>query len=372
MTDLDQTAHRLREAIDELVADLPADRSQPESLHPVSILTDHRKWNWQRTVAAVSLAAIAAAVVVALIYVGPRSTPPGSAAHHRTHADTPAAPVGWVNLPDLLPPSDVVIDRATVATGPVPVPTTGTYEQAYQGPQTTNPTELLITTVAAQPGALSSYAANGQSVAVDGTTGYLTSFSDHQLLWQTADGVVVSLESSGMSAADVTAAAQLVDPLPAAQLGVDLSGALPDGLVSVGEGFANDGSAQNLQDGAMFSIGDCHAYTQIWAGTPADFAPMVIVGDATQVVNVRGTKGLLVDFGGSTWALLWSEQPGIDVRLQGSDCDLTTMAASIRIVDAQTWSSTWSALGSKVQFFTPTAPVPPASLPGPGTFGLAH
>jgi hypothetical protein len=259
-----------------------------------------------------------------------------------------------------------------VASGPVPVPGTGTYEQAYQGAQAVDPPQLLITTVQAQPGALADYAAGSQTIDVNGAVAYLTSFSDHQLLWQTADGVVVSLESTAMSSSDVVAAAQLVDPHPAAQLGVALSGPLPDGLALVGQGFASGDTAQSQGDTIFFHEGRCQAYTQVWAGSPADFAAVAIVSDSYRVVSVRGARGLLAQISPSTWALLWPEEPGIDVRLQGEDCDLTSIAADLKAVDKRTWRSRMSSLGKLAHSFTPQAPAPESPRPGAGTFGLAH
>jgi len=372
MTDLDQTTHRLRAALDELVADVPAAPPHPPLLaHPVSDISS-RHWSWQRSVALVSIAIAAAVVVAAVVSFGPRSTSPTSAT--KKHPVTPigvrAAPPGWINLPLLLPSAGVVFDNATVATGPVPVPSTGTYEQVYEGTATTNPPWLLITTVKAQPGAVSDYATNSQTVAINGTTAYMTNFSDHQLLWQTADGVVVSLESTQMTASDVEAAAQLVEPHPATQLGVDLSGALPDGLTFGGEGFANGNTGQN-QDSVFFHQGNCHAYTQVWAASAADFAPLAIVSDTTQIVSIGGTRALSVHFG-STSALLWDEEPGIDVRLQGSGCDLPSIAATLKVVDPATWNAAMSSLGAQAKTYTPHPPTTSPILPGPGTFGLAH
>jgi hypothetical protein len=320
------------------------------------------------------VAIVAALVIVAVVYVGPRSgSPPSAVAKHPAkHIGTLDAPPGWINLPLLLPTGKAVVTGAMVANGPVSVPNAGTYEDAYEGSQTTDPPQLLITTVHAQPGAISGYAANSQTIAVNGTVAYLTSFGDHQLVWETSDGVVVSLESFGMTSSDVVAAAQLVAPNPVAQLGVDVSGPLPDGLVLVGAGFAGGETSQNQGDSVFFTQGSCHAYTQVWAGGPADFAPVAIVSDASRLVTVGGTPALLAQIDPATRTLLWSPQPGVDVRLQGNDCDLTGIASGLKVVDPATWQAQMSALGSKAQVFTPQAPISPATLPGPGTFGLAH
>jgi hypothetical protein len=79
-----------------------------------------------------------------------------------------------------------------------------------------------------------------------------------------------------------------------------------------------------------------------------------------------------VQFGSSTSALLWSEEPGIDVRLQGSFCDLPSIAAALKVVDPATWKTDLSSLGSQSSFYTPKPLTPPTILPGPGTYGLAH
>jgi hypothetical protein len=282
MTDLDQTADRLRAALDELVADVPAVRNQPALLHPATMVIEGRRWSRQRSLATITVAVVVATVVAAVVYYGPRSGPTGPTVSKQAgrHTGALASPPGWINLPFLLPTGNAIVDSAMVASGPVPVPSNGTYEQAYEGPQTTDSPQLLITTVQAQPGAIADYAAGSQAVSVNGGVAYLTSFQDHQLLWQTPDGVVVSLESKGMSSSDVVAAAQLVEPHPSSQLGVDLSGTLPDGLVPVGEGFASGDTAQNQGDTIFFNYGRCHAYTQLWAGSPADFAAVAIVSDS--------------------------------------------------------------------------------------------
>ncbi|HEY7949179.1 MAG TPA: hypothetical protein VID75_15960 [Acidimicrobiales bacterium] len=396
MTDLDQTAHRLRAALDELVADVPTVAPRPPLLRPrvttsssasgplssgplssgplsSGPMSSGRRWGWRRPVALISIAVAAAAVVVTVVSFGPRSAPPPSAGskHPVPHLGVRDAPPGFINLPMLLPSAPAVLERATVANGPVPVPSAGTYAQVYEKTQTTDPVLLLITTVRAQPGALADYASNTQIVDVNGTTGYMTSGSHHQLLWQTTDGVVVSLESTGMTSSDVVAAAQLVEPHPATQLGVDLSGALPDGLVFTSAGFANANTGQN-QDTIFFHQGACHAYTTVWAGSTADFAPVVVVADATQLLTIGGTPTVSVQFGSSTSALLWSEEPGIDVRLQGSFCDLPSIAAALKVVDPATWKTDLSSLGSQSSFYTPKPLTPPTILPGPGTYGLAH
>ncbi|HXQ59421.1 MAG TPA: hypothetical protein VN799_04960 [Acidimicrobiales bacterium] len=376
MTDLDQTAQRLRASLDELVADVPTvapPRSEgAHRLSPSPVSAD-RRWGWRRPVALVSIAVAASVVVAAVVTFGPRSTSPSTAGpkHPVKHIGAADAPPGWINLPMLLPSAPAVLENATVANGPVPVPSTGTYAQVYEGAQTTDPVLLLITTVVAQPGALADYATNTQAVTVHGTPAYMTNGSHHQLVWQTADGVVVSLESTGMTSSDVLAAGQLVEPHPATQLGVDVSGVLPDGLVFTGEGFANENTGQN-QDTVFFHQGTCHAYTTVWAGSAADFAPVVVVSDATRLLSIGGTPVLSVQFGTSTSALLWSEGPGIDVRLQGSFCDLPSIAAALKVVDPATWQSELSSLGSKATFYTPQPPTTSATLPGPGTFGLAH
>jgi hypothetical protein len=168
------------------------------------------------------------------------------------------------------------------------------------------------------------------------------------------------------------AAAQLVIPHAAAQLGVDLSGPLPDGLISIGDGFASGNSAQNDGDELMFHEGSCHAYTQVWAGSPADFAAVAIISESYQVVNVGGARGLLAEISPSTWALLWPEAPGIDVRLQGNNCDLTSMANDLKVVDQTAWQTEMASLGAQAHLFTPQALQPSSTLPGPGTYGLAH
>lgn len=376
MTDLDQTTHRLRTALDELVADVPAIAPPPRLSHGArrSPVPSRHAWGWRRPVALVSIAMAAAALLAAVVVFGPRSTAPRSA--HGSHPVKPIgvrdAPPGWINLPMLLPSGAAVVDNATLATGPVPIPTTGTYEQVYEGSATTDPALLLITTVRAAPGALANYASGSQVITMDGTTAYMTNGSHHQLLWQTADGVVVSLESTGMSASDVLASGQLVEPNPATQLGVDLSGVLPDGLTFAGAGFSNGNTGQN-QDSVFFHDGACHAYTTVWAGSAADFAPVVVVSDATRILSIAGTRVVSVQFGSTTSALLWNEEPGIDVRLQGGPgCDLTSIAAGMTVVDPAAWQSLISSLGSKAQTYTPHVPPTPAAPPGGGTFGLAH
>ncbi|HVC70718.1 MAG TPA: hypothetical protein VNC61_10750 [Acidimicrobiales bacterium] len=375
MTDPDQTVLRLRSAVDELVTNVPAVAPSPALVSsPVSVgrVPAGRRRGWQRPLALISIAVAAASVVAALmVSFGPRSTPPTSVAPLPVKPIGVAdAPPGWITLPFLLPPADAVIDNATVVTGPVPVPNAGTYEQVYRGPDTINPAQLLITTVLARAGALADYASESQTLAMDGTTAYMTNGHHRQLLWQTADGVVVSLESTGMTSSDLVAAGQRVAPRPAAQLGVDVSGVLPDGLVFAGEGFASGDTGQN-QDTVFFHVAACHAYAQVWAGSAADFAPVAIVSDATRIVSIGGTRVLSVRFG-STSALLWNEGPGIDVRLQGSGCDLSAIAAGIRVVDSATWTSEISSLGTKATSYAPRRPPASATLPGPGTYGLAH
>jgi hypothetical protein len=385
MTDLDQTTLRLRAALDELVEGVPVTTPGrapgPSPVSAVSAVSDPPRRRGRPSVVSMSIAGVAAVLVIAAaVYVGPRSTAPThvvkkSAGHVRA-ADMPPAPPGWVNLPLLLPAADVTIDGMDVSTGPVPVPSavsSGTYAQAYEGPGDTNPARLLITTVLAQPGATSGYANGSQSVTVGGATAYLTAGGDHQIVWQTSDDVVVSLESADMTAADVVAAAQLVEPRPAAQLGVELSGPLPDGLAPVGEGFAGGDTTATEGNTVMFSTGSCHAYYQEWAGSPADFEGVAIVSSSTRVTTVLGDRAQLDDIDGDTMALLWSVQPGIDVRVQGtSGCDLTGLAAGLRPVDPSTWSSEISALGSAARTFTPETPTSSPTLPGAGTFGLAH
>jgi hypothetical protein len=370
MNDLDETVERLRSALDELVADAPA---APNALVPVDPVPGpagrgHRRS--RRTAATVSVAMVVAVVLGVGLAFGPRSGSP-SAVGPKPTTPLPAhgAPPGWIDLPRLLPTG---VDRAVVATGPVPVPSTGIYEQAYQGTQTTDPPLLLITTVQAQPGALANYAAGSQTVTVDGTSAYLTGTRHEQLLWQTGDGVVVSLEAGNMTAADLVTAAQLVQPQPAAQLGVTLHGSLPDGLIATGEGYAGGDTSQTQGDSLFFANGDCHAYTQVWAGSPADFAALGIIATGTQVTSVRGSPALLAQIDTDTWALVWSPEPGIDVRLQGTNCDLTATAADLTTVDQTTWEAEMTSLGSKAQYFTPEPPTVPAGLPGPGTYGLVH
>jgi hypothetical protein len=374
MTDLEQTSRRLRAAIDELVADAHLTlRSPAVPGRPVPAPTDAHRRSGRRSLVSIAAAIVVAMLVAAAVYFGPRST---TGSHDTkkpatTHVGAADAPAGWVNLPLFLPSGAFTIDSMIVPTGPVPLSTSGTYAQAYEGSATSDPARLLITTVRAQPGAVSGYAEGSQSVRVDGTIGYLTSFGDHQLVWQTPDGVVVSLESAEMTASDVVAAADLVDPRPASQLGVDLAGALPDGLAPVGEGFSGADDTSQV-DTVYFSEGACHAYMQEWAGGPADFEPVAIVATSSRTVTVGGNRILLVDFGTDTMALLWSAQPDVDVRLQGSGCDLTSIAAGLRQVDPSTWRSYLSALGSKAQTFMPAPPTTSPTLPGPGTYGLAH
>ncbi|MGH9016351.1 MAG: hypothetical protein ACRDY1_01265, partial [Acidimicrobiales bacterium] len=330
---------------------------------------------WPR--AAVVVAAVAAVVAV-LVFVGPRSSaPPSTSTHvakgrHVHKIGTADTPPGWIALPDLLPGTGADIEGASVVTGPVPVPSTGTYEQAYQGPQPTDPAELLVTTVQAQPGAISGYQSGSQRVSVGGGWGYLTSYPDRQLLWQTSDDVVVSLESTAMSAPDMVTAAQMIEPHPAAQLGVTVTGTLPDGLAFVAGGFAGDDSSLWQVNSVMFSEGTCHAYTQEWAGTAADFTPVAIIAQSTRVVNVNGTPGLLAQIESDTSALLWEIEPGVDMRLQGSDCDLTTLASDLRTVDQSQLQAVVASLGSRGRDVTPRAPTPSSPAPPGSMFGLAH
>jgi hypothetical protein len=315
---------------------------------------------------------LAVVVVVALalgagISFGPRSRtrPSPVAARHHPRRATAAVRPGWIALPRLLPAGAT---GARVATGPVPVPSTGTYAQAYRGPAAIDPAELLITTVMARPGALAAYAGPGQSVPVPGGSGYLVG---HQILWETADSVVVSLESSGLSSSDLEAAAQVVEPHPAVRLGVDLRGSLPDGLTETGQGYVGGDTVQYQGDEIFFAHDSCEASTEVWAGTPADFGAVAIIATHVQTTTVGKATALLAQIDPTTWALLWSPAPGIDVRLQGSNCDLTGVGADLKVADAATWTATLRSLGSKVFYFTPRAPV--GAVPDNAkTFGLAH
>jgi len=365
--DTDMT-QRLRAALDEQLG--VAFHRQPglRPARPVPVAPGERgRGGRSRLVPSLAVMVAVALALAAGIYFGPRSrtrTSPVAAQHHRRRANGGVRP-GWIALPHLLPTGAT---GARVATGPVPVPSTGTYAQAYQGRATTDPVELLITTVLARPDALAAYAGHGQSVTVPGGVGYLVG---HQIVWETADEVVVSLETSGLSSSDLVAAAQLVEPHPALRLGVDLRRSLPDGLTETGQGYVGGDTVQYQGDEISFAHGSCRAYTEVWAGTPADFGAVAIIATHVEKTTVGKVAALLAQIDPDTWALLWSPAPGIDVRLQGSNCDLTGVGAELKAADAATWTTTLRSLGSKVFYFKPRAPLVVA--PGVGyTFGLAH
>lgn len=261
----------------------------------------------------------------------------------RTRPDRPRAsaapPLQAVDLPRLLPPTEVTVEDA--AETPPRVPAAGssvTYAQAFQGDDDTNPQRLVVATVNAPPNALEQYQQGtnqAERVRVGSHEAYLMAFDRHlQMLWQEPDGLVVSLEVSELTRADLQRLADGLSRRAAPAQGVDLATTLS--LRQLEEGPYRGNGAEVM---LTFRRDKCRGYLQIFHNGAADQEAVGMLADSSQMLTIDGHRGTSVTFPGSgdLAALIWIERPGVTVRLQGQGCDLLALARSVREVDRSTW-----------------------------------
>jgi hypothetical protein len=233
---------RLRADLDRLASRAPLPNPHQPPLNRQPLHTEHPGRS-RRLIGAVLAAAALVVTVLVVTHTGTThgqvvttNQPPGPSSTPST-SPTSTAATSKTTLPDLLPGRIATLQsiHEEIATGP-PVTTGATYAQDFDGPAGPATARLLITTEDAPESALASYAEtfDYQAVTVAGQAGYLLTLSTHlQLLWQDPSGIVVSLEAINISPADLTSIAALLKVRTATDLGVRVTGPLPDGLTPV-------------------------------------------------------------------------------------------------------------------------------------------
>jgi hypothetical protein len=353
----------------------------------VALVTgNHQPVNQQQTVTAGQPTSSAAPATAAPTRPGPVANPFGlGTAIPAGQGTLPAVGLNPTGLPQLLPGSaaelDTIVERSPSS---APAAVQSPFAQSFEGrPGPATPRLVIATSVAVQ-GALAGYARSGLPVTVGNAHGYLVVYDTHrQILWQEPTGVVVSLEALNIDSATLVAIAKAVRARPLGQPGVDIVGALPDGLAEVGSGTAT--TVASPPDGGSISVafkqGGCLAMLEISHGSPADYEAVGIAAGNAQPTVVQGRPGLSINWGpgqGNLVTLLWSYSPGVTSRLQGECPNMPGIARDLRPVPAGAWSQAMNSVGpsgrvGRIVEGTPTVPtIPPSGPSDTHTFGVAH
>ena len=298
------------------------------------------------------------------VSVKPAATPPSDSAT----ALPQNAPVA---LPRFLPDASMTIDRVDLSS---PYPPQSTYAQIFAASPTLEGPRLSIVTGpsgrednASVCGATSGPSRKaedyGTPIAIGNNNACLFTVAEPSIEWDDPDGVLVSIQSSGLSSDEVVEVAKSVER-SGDHDGVTLNAPLPAGLSEVMRGA---GPAQSPTE-VSFHQGACEYALGVNQTNPLAFA------DAGTITLVSGHAALLHEnwlgwnpLAGATVGLLVNES-GVDATTAVADCDLVGVANRVRQVDDATWDQTLTDLGDRVNQpgqATTTTPTPTTSTPEP-------
>jgi hypothetical protein len=406
MNDRSPLTEQLRADLDRLARRAPLENPYQPPLIRRSLELSHPSRGRKPTPRIIGAALLAAVLVVTVLIVthtgtahqivitnrppSPSSVPANAPTSTSPTTSTGTSPASGTTLPHLLPGNNANLQSINEEIAAKPRSTSGyPYAQEFEGPSRAATSRLLITTEVAPAGALADYGSSGgKAITVAGQAGYLLTLSTHlQLLWQDPSGVVVSLEAINIGAADLTSIATLIQVRPAADLGVNVTGPLPDGLIPGGSGSTGaDGLAPSQVSNTLVGYQEdgCDAILEIVPGDPADYDAVAIDAGNGRSTTVNERPGLIIDWGATERnmvTVLWSYSPGVIARLQGDCSNIPALALQLHSVTNTAWDQAVASLGTKGKVGTvPPPPTTPATTPsastppssGGYTFGLAH
>lgn len=325
----------------------PTDHRPPKAPRP----TTRRR---RELVSCLALVAVVAGVVTFRLSSSAGRNPSVAVAG-RTVADRggiqTSAPSGPRSPDDarLLPPAGASIGRLVTSDLAVD----STYQQRYLGDGSTNPPQLVLSTIdvvqhRSGSSLLSeSMPSSHQTVKVGSHRAALRSAGGRIFLWwMEPDGVEVDVTATNLATSEVVHALTHAKPSRTSRLGLDVGGVLPAGLHLVAAVLTNQpGTAIEELD---YRQGTCDAQLEVFNNVDGQSGP---ASGTTRAMTVSGHPGLLTtDHDAAT--VVWAPIPGFTAQLSApapDACDAAALAQQVHRVTPAQWAVTFTQLGAKAQ-----------------------